>query len=98
VGRLPAARKLGGTGDEEEDCEAGEAEGNRSIWLCGSLLGQQWLVAASGSDGAGAVAIGYERMLLETTPFRRHKNSIEHCQVAEESRRGVSKRQSCPPT
>ena len=34
---------------------------------CGSLLGQQWFVAASGSDGAGAVAIGCEWMLLEPT-------------------------------
>lgn len=34
---------------------------------CGSLLGQQWFVAASGSDGAGAVAIGCEEMLLGPT-------------------------------
>jgi hypothetical protein len=34
---------------------------------CGCLLGQQWFVAASGSDGAGAVAIGCERMFLKPT-------------------------------
>ena len=68
--RLPAARKLGGTGDErivkrERQRESGYIAGR------GSLLGQQWFVAASGSDGAGAVAIGCERMLLEPSALQK---------------------------
>ena len=38
---------------------------------CGSLLGQQRFAAASGSDGAGAVAIGCERMLLEPSQLQK---------------------------
>ena len=70
VERLPAARNRGGTGVERIAKRQRQREMGY-IADCGSVLGQQWFVAASGSDGAGAVAIGCERMLLGPTPMQK---------------------------